>query len=127
MRMQHLSCSGYAANKPRGDAALAQSGYSRSRLDASIREDRRTPRVAGAKHAGEDSITALHFALLAPVVDRERNRGCGRVPVELDRVEDFRRRNLADLDDLLVDPEIRLVRDEPLNVVPRQTRLLQRG
>src|SRR5262245_19476069 len=82
-------------------------------------EDRRAPGEAAAEHRREDGVALLDLALLAPVVDGERDGGGGGVAVELDGVEHLVGRDLGERGDLLVDAQVGLVGDEPVDVVPR--------
>ena len=97
-----------------------------SRAGRSDPEDGRAPGVAGAEHGGEDQVALLDLALLAPVVDGQRHRRRGRVAVPHDGVEGLFLRDLGVLDDRLVDPEVGLVRHEPVDLVPGEARLGER-
>src|SRR5690606_11133924 len=103
-------CMGRSANAPAVSDAVT------SAATRSPAQQRSRPREAGAERGQADEAAVAHATVVHRSTERERNRGRGRVAVAIDVVDDLRLVEPEVGGDELVDAQVRLVRDQQVEV-----------
>src|SRR3990172_11524436 len=99
---------------PERSQALGKAWVGRARLPA---DHRGTPGEARSESREEEQLPLLDAPHLQHLVEQERDRGGRGVPLLLDVVVDLRLRDAERSRDELVDPQVRLVKQEVIDVV----------